>query len=248
MFERSAVNYIYDGSLYGFMCCVFLSFKRREIPSGIFTLDDEPICFLENIWVENREDIAQRVAKGISEKLTNGALNLIKYCFLSDLPDKEVCLLEFLHYCFKNGKSSPNHIGDERVVIVHKAAERLKREAHNFKGFIRFTQRGGVLVSEINPCCRVLPLISKHFRERFANEKLMIIDNTHKDVLLQSNNRSAIYPFDSIVKEDEDELEGEYADLWRCFFKTIAIEQRKNYRCQLSHLPKRFRKDMTEFN
>ncbi len=246
--ERSAVNYLYDGSLYGLLCCVFLSFKRSEIPNGIYIFEEEPISFIESIVVENREDQASRVAQGILSKLNTATFNLIKYCFLSDLKEKEICILEFIHYCFKNGKNSANHIGEECVVTIHKAAQRIKREAHNYKGFVRFTQRNGVLVSEITPCCRILPLISKHFRDRFPQEKLMIIDNTHKYVLLQANNKSTIYPFESIITENEDDNEGEYADLWRCFFKTISIEHRKNYRCQLSHLPKRYRKDMTEFS
>ena len=35
--------------------------------------------------------------------------------------------------------------------------------------------------------------------------------------------------------------------MWRNYFQTIAIEQRRNPKCQNTHLPKRYRHVMTEF-
>ena len=42
--------------------------------------------------------------------------------------------------------------------------------------------------------------------------------------------------------------EMEYRRLWRTFFDNIAIEARKNPALQNQNLPKRFRKDIVEFN
>ncbi len=245
--ERSAVIYLYDGSLDGFFCCVFNSFAKKEIPQGIYRYDSEPLCMYEVVNVDYSKQHAKRVRKGITEKLSKDTLTLIIQCFLSDTEQRELLLLEFLHYCFKHGKSSARHLGEDSVIAVQKAAQRARMEAHNFKGFIRFTQRSGILVSEINPRCRVLPLIKTHFSERFPNENIMIVDNTHNDVLLQSGRESRIVPFDSIKLNDADEGDEEYAKLWKVFFDTIAIEDRYNPRCQMTHLPKRYRNNMTEF-
>ena len=49
--------------------------------------------------------------------------------------------------------------------------------------------------------------------------------------------------FDRIEAMSRDE----YVDLWKLFVDTIAIEQRKNERCQNNHLPKWYRKNMTEW-
>jgi probable DNA metabolism protein len=42
--------------------------------------------------------------------------------------------------------------------------------------------------------------------------------------------------------------EDEYRDLWKIFFKNIAIKERTNPKLQRNNLPLRFRGDMTEFN
>ena len=39
-----------------------------------------------------------------------------------------------------------------------------------------------------------------------------------------------------------------FVDLWKVFFKSIGIEQRKNPRCQRNMLPLWYRKHMTEFH
>ena len=44
-----------------------------------------------------------------------------------------------------------------------------------------------------------------------------------------------------------DERERQYRRLWRAFFETVAIRERTNPRCQNTHLPKRYRAMMTEF-
>jgi probable DNA metabolism protein len=38
-----------------------------------------------------------------------------------------------------------------------------------------------------------------------------------------------------------------YEELWKVFFKTINIEQRKNLKGQQTHLPQWYRKNMNEF-
>lgn len=53
---------------------------------------------------------------------------------------------------------------------------------------------------------------------------------------------------DETVFEKVSDKEEEYARLWKGFCRTIAIESRTNSRCQLQHLPLRYRGKMTEFN
>ena len=44
-----------------------------------------------------------------------------------------------------------------------------------------------------------------------------------------------------------DEKEAQYRRLWKTFFDTIAIRERRNPRCQRSNMPLRYRSTMTEF-
>jgi len=46
------------------------------------------------------------------------------------------------------------------------------------------------------------------------------------------------------IEYEKEELDIE--DLWKTFFQTIAIEERKNERCQKSFMPKKYWKYMIE--
>ena len=41
--------------------------------------------------------------------------------------------------------------------------------------------------------------------------------------------------------------ERDFRALWRRFYDTVAIQGRENPRCRMTHMPKRFWGDMTEF-
>ena len=47
---------------------------------------------------------------------------------------------------------------------------------------------------------------------------------------------------------DQIDIDDDYEELWKVFFDAIAIEERRNEKCQMSHVPKWYRKHMNEFN
>ncbi len=247
MYKRTDVNYIYDGSFEGLLCCVFHSFTHKELPQGVYTFDDDIISFYHSIEVNIDQAQVKRVTDGIYKKLGGNTFLLIRDCFLSDLATKELNIIAFLQYSFKHGVSSSDHLATDCVLMVNKSAQRARMEAHKLKGFVRFIQRGGVLVSEISPDCRVLSLIAYHFMDRYGGEQVMIMDKSHKELLLISGGKYRIMPYDNIIKNAPDVGEDQYEALFRCFYESVNITQRKNLRCQNNFLPKKYRGDMTEF-
>ena len=47
---------------------------------------------------------------------------------------------------------------------------------------------------------------------------------------------------------DQIDIDDDYEELWKVFFDAIAIEERRNEKCQMNHVPKWYRKHMNEFN
>ena len=138
-------------------------------------------------------------------------------------------------------------LGDDRVDVLRRAVQHLEEEAHKYTGFVRFSDQGGVLVSEIQPKNRVLPLLRVHFTQRLNTEAFVIFDRTHREGLVHQGGRWAILPMEDFDSGPAEDQELYYRRLWRRFFQTIGIEGRTNPRCQNTHLPKRYRAMMTEF-
>lgn len=239
--------YSYDGSYDGLLCCVFKSYQEKEIPEDIILADASCIPLLPMTYVETEMEKAKRVEKSIPEKLGNAANEFIRQAFLTCLPHKERYILLFLRLGYRYGASVMKMLTNEIVHTLFKAVRHLERESHLFKGFIRFSVYGNVLVSEIEPKNFVLPMLANHFCERYPEEKFLIYDKVHKMGLIYEPYEVEIIPIERLDLPKIDELEEKMRELWKLFFKTIEIEGRHNLRCQMTMMPKRYWNSMTEF-
>ncbi|NLM50924.1 MAG: DNA metabolism protein [Clostridiaceae bacterium] len=246
--DRPILAYKYDGSFGGFLCCVFESYEKKEIPMMIISPAYAQIPLCEVKEIETDEEKALRVLNSIPKKMGNEALYLIKNAFLTCLPDKEIKMLNFLRLGFKEGLRVCNLLNYDYVFEITRAVRHLGREAHLYKGFVRFSVIGGFLVAKIAPKNFILPLIKNHFCDRYQNEKFMIIDTTHNAALVYENHKSQIIPVYGFELGNISEEEKYYRELFKLFFNTISIKERHNPRAQMRNMPKRYWEFMTEFN
>ena len=145
-----------------------------------------------------------------------------------------------------------DHLSHPKVEKVFELSRNVFGEAHSYKGFLRFRElANGVLYAEIEPKNQILTCLAPHFAERLPVENWMIHDKPHKMFAVhEAGKRWVIFwgeRMDETVFGVVSEREEEYARLWKGFCRTIAIESRTNPRCQLQHLPLRYRERMTEF-
>lgn len=247
--DRGIVEaYCYDGSFDGLLCCIFEAIAKKERPADIFSFDREQMSLCPPRQIETDPEKAGRVLRSIPKKISEEALSWVKEGFLSCHPRKESLILEFLRKGYKAGASVTKMLQDETVSELFKAVQFVGNETHLLKGFIRFSDRNGVLTAVIDPKNVVLPLLARHFAERLPREAFLIYDRTHGMALVHRPGDHRIIPAEDIEFPAESPEEAEYQALWRQFYKTIAIEGRYNPRCRMSHCPKRYWQNMTELS
>lgn len=239
------VCYRYDGSFEGFLTCVFEAYAHHEPPMG-FCLSSDDFTLWEEREVATHPLHARRVYKalyGVSPDFRN----LIERGFLTCLPQKELALYELIRRGLDEGDRVRRDLSDPTVARVMLALKKMWTEWDHLKGFVRFSDFGNVLAGEIEPKNRVLPLLGAHFAGRFSGEKLVLYDHTHREALLCAGGEWAIVPMEEFGLGRAGEEENSFRALWRSYFNTVAIEGRTNPKCQSTHLPKRYRRMMTEF-
>lgn len=240
MSYRTDVAYAYDGSFEGFLCCVFESYEKRELPFDIYSeLSEEGFLFDARPIVTDPEK-ADRVLSSIPVRISHEAQEMVRLGWLTCSTQKELLLLRFLRLGFARGAAVTDMLADDTVHALGRAVRHLQMEAHRLTGFIRFSLRGGVLVSVIEPQNSVLPLIEEHFCDRFRNESFIIYDQPHRLALIHEPGRHGILPLEELTLNEADTEEEEYVRLWKRFYDTIAIEGRRNPRLRMSHMPKRY--------
>ena len=247
MSYRTDIVYRYDGTLDGMMCCVFESYEKKELPSAILAPEDGQLSLFETREIPTDPLRAARVLRSIPARISQDALELTEQAMLTCLPDRERHILSFLRLGFQKGPGVMDMLHDDAVAPILNAVAYLGREAHLYKGFVRFTQNAGVLASVIEPKNRVLKLIAPHFIDRYPNDAFIVFDRTHREAIVSQNGRGRIVPLEALELPEPDDPERAVRALWRRFHTAIGISPRKNYVCQRSHLPLRYRRVMTEF-
>ncbi len=249
MSDGRDVVFLYDGSFYGLLAVVFESYYTRVFPAGIET--DENVqerLFCDYEYVETDIKKARRVEESILKKVSARALHNIYYAYLSNEPEKELAIFNYIRAGYKFGKSVDGRLTLDCVDFVLRAAKNVGNEAHLFKEFIRFAElEGGVYYAAIEPKNNVLPAIEEHFVSRYSSMPFLIHDTVRGECLVYNGKSAVIHEAKGLPKLNLSESEKEYRALWKCFFDTVEITERHNEACQNTHLPKRFRKNMIEF-
>ena len=170
--------YTYDGSFEGFLCCIFDSYANKEVLTAITDDEDSaPILFPVRA-IQTDSGHAGRVLRKL-HKLSPYGEELVRRGFLTCMEDREIRLYRLVVKLLREGPSFLRNFSDETLHPVATAVRHLNGEAHLLKGFLRFSDLGGILGSEIEPKNRVLPILRSHFCARYQNEKFFIYDRTH---------------------------------------------------------------------
>lgn len=236
--------YRYDGSFQGFLCCIFESFSRREIPAGIWPPERGQITFYGSRDIATDPVQARRVAAGLRRLGTEVRERVVRG-FLSCNPEKEMILLRFVRLCFNLGPGAARMTGDPDVCAAFDLERSVNNEAAKYIEFIRFEQRGALLGAQIHPQNSILPLLRSHFCSRLPDEDFLIYDATHGVAMLRQKGQVRYLAMERYdAGSGQEELN--WQELWKRFFDALTIEERRNEQGQRNHAPKRYWQDMCE--
>jgi probable DNA metabolism protein len=247
------INYIYDGSFEGLLSAIYEAYYSDKKPDKIVPARDFIDNFLyTNIFIETDYEKYRKVYVSIQSKISDLALEHIYYAFLSETEDSSTFIYEYLRFGFKIGKAIDFHLTDQRVLNIHKAASKVTSENHRLLGLIRFKKiKGDVYYASIEPDHNVLSLLAPHFKDRLSDQR-WIIHDLKRNLAAVYNKRNWIIehlysktskPFNaSLIRE----VDMDFEDLWKLYFKHISIESKKNIKLQKQHMPKRYWYQLTE--
>lgn len=236
---------VYDGSFAGFLTCIGESFRRKEYPFYFLDPKARQYSLYPLREVSTDQALAKSVYQALEEKISPAFRRLVTYSFLTCLPQRERHIFDAVYLGFLG--ALPQDLTDDRILILTRAVHHLTGEAHQLKGFVRFSDYGGVLVGEITPKNRVLPLLRPHFCQRLSGEAFLLYDKAHREGLFYADHKWKIRPVEHLDLAEPEQAELECRALWRSFYQTIAIESRYNPKLRMSNLPKRYWENMTEF-
>ena len=237
------------------MCGVYDAWMSRLGHSNV-RLEGRKIwqksLFCDYRQVETNDEKVQKVVRAVRERISEEAYSLIYEASLSMREDRADKIYRFLIYGFHYKAKVVDMLQIPAVFDIFEMCRYVGNEAHLLTGFVRFSQIDkGILISTIGPQNDVLVLLARHFSDRLSGENWVIYDEKRKKAAVHQKGMGwmIVWAEDEHWKERlKKSAEGDiYEDLWKSFFHSIAVAERKNPVCQRNLLPLRYRKYMTEF-
>lgn len=248
---------VYDKTFDGLLTVVFDAYFRKTFPELLLGEGEPfPLFYDESFSTITDEEKAGRVWKALEKKLSKTALSLITMCWLSELPEVDILLFRYIRKAIDAPKSIELNFADPDVLILTKIWKKVSHERHRIAQFARFQKTAdGTYFAPFEPEYNVLSLIIRHFKDRFADQRWLIYDikrqygyfyDLHKVEEVTFEFKEAHLLTGKLDEALMDEDEKLFQDLWKTYFKSIAIKERINPRLHKQHMPVRYWKYLTE--
>jgi probable DNA metabolism protein len=246
---------LYDGSFEGLMTAVFEVYEYKISMPNIVKINEESgSLFGSNHTVQTDKEKANRVLKKLKDKLTANALSQVYKTFLSELRDIENVIYRFIVYVLSTTRAVENDYSNADVLFLQQTSRKVHREKHRMEAFVRFQlTKDNLYYCLIQPDFNVLPLISKHFEKRYADQRWLIYDSMRKYGLYYDLEKVEEITLQISCDENSsneknilDEKEELYQILWKQYFTSVNIAARKNTKLHIQHIPKRYWRYLTE--
>ncbi|WP_299177426.1 TIGR03915 family putative DNA repair protein [uncultured Chryseobacterium sp.] len=249
------ITLLYDGSFDGLLTAVFEVFEYRYKDVEIISKEKFQ---QENMFSEIHEVITQpekagRVLKKLEQNIGKSGIHQLLKVFLSEDPELEPLILSAIRQSIQHpGENILQNYADDHILKISKIGKSVDRERHRMTAFVRFEKmQDGVFFAKIDPDFNVIPLIRKHFKDRYQDQKWMIYDiRRNYGILYDLKSCDFFYPEEKInlqqYQEKFHDEEQNYQKLWQQYFVKTNIVERKNLKLHIQHVPKRYWKYLTE--
>ncbi len=246
---------IYDGTFEGLLTAVFEIYERKLNYINLQKTGVASTAMFEdviNVITDNSR--ASRVLNGLKKKLSANGVQRVYIAHMSEIENEENNIIGFIRHVFDAGQNIEEDYGNRFVLRISEIMVMMRREKHRMEAFIRFQKlKDETYYAVIEPDFNVLPLLIRHFRSRYADQKWMIYDikrnyglyyDLHDTEFISMEFSEAKSATD--VKASFNEDEEVYQHLWKNYFKSVNIASRKNTKLHVRHIPKRYWKHLTE--
>lgn len=250
------IVFFYDKTFEGLLTAIFDAYSRKVFPDKLLAEGDIAPMFMDDSYtVVTQEEKATRVWKGLENKLSKGACNMLTYVWLSEEEGSDDLMFRYIRKALDNKISIETNFADSDVLQMSQLARKVSHEELCLKQFVRFQKAADdIFFAPVLPRYNALPLAIGHFKDRFSDQKWVIYDmkrkygyyydlNTMVEITLDNDEHLLGGKLDEKLMAEDEKL---FQELWKGYFKSMTIKERINPKLHRQHMPKRFWKYLTE--
>ncbi len=249
MSDRTNVICTFDGTFDGFLSVVYYCVKERVRPVTICRENETQMmlgCSVENVTTESYH--ADTVRHTLCDKMGYDGFKRVYYVFLCNVKDNFMSAFKYVLYGLKYGKKTSSYLSEPDIYRAYELERKVYYEADRMKGFVRFSvMEGGVEYAPMEPDHDILALLMPHFADRLKNIPFVIHDVGRQKAGVYMKGSWFITDAEGLSPPDISKDEVQFRKLWKNFYNSICINERRNPKLQTQMMPKKYRRHITEF-
>ena len=235
--------YITDGTSEGFYTAVFDAYKDEE---AYVTAEKRYQLSLGQapIFVQTDGEKAARVTRKV-KCLDAKALYDTELVIRNRESDGVQTAFLYLRELVKSGRCVRGKLTVSCVRRMMELRGQVSNEVHRLKGFLRFSEtEEGVLYTACSPDHDDVDLLAGHFIARL-NQPFAIHDVWREKAVIYDG-RECVLARVNGAEITESERQRAFASLWKKYYQTVNIPERRNLRAQKNFMPVRYWEFLTE--
>lgn len=242
--------FYYDNTIEGFFSCIFVIYDSKAQVNNITSDNQISVSFDKTlVQVETNETQYRRVKAGIMKHIGERGINSVYLAYSSCNEKKELIIYKYLKLAFIYGAKVYQMLADNDVITYNEMVSRVAFECHRFNGFVRFRQTTtNIYIAPIRPDNDIVEHIMPHFTSRFGTQKFAIVDVKRNKVGYFDGDNIEIGTYGGMrdIQLTDDEIE--FQQLWKQYYETVTIADRKSERRRKQFMPTRYWEFMPEIN
>ena len=236
--------FVIDNNINGLLSALFISFTEKIVPDLVVDksvyqerLDCLSIDILTNL------SHAERVKTALYKYGGDDIISHLKVCLLSCDKNALTIAFNYAHLMLKRREDICNMLSEKAVSDFSFLIQKILHERHIVLGFLRFEQSAkGVMYAKYVPDNDITELIAPHFLKRLGRTPFIIHDGKRNKIAISNGQKLEIRHTDLPANFVPSENEKEFNLLWKKYFQSVNIKERKNTDQQDRYFPRRYRK------
>ena len=240
------IRYRYDGTTEGLISAIDHILRHEPDPQTVELEAQEQTLFDEGLFIATNSERTEVFLRRFSSAFPESARQVM-YVILSEKEGMETSLLHYIHMVSVYGSRIEGHRTHPAVHDVHVLARKVSREVHRMKGLLRFAMlEDGSYLANMEPDFNIIQPLSRFFTQRLRTQQWFIYDVKRSLVSSWQGRRLDFGTLESFRAPELSNEEKDVRELWKTFFRNVAIPERKNPGLQRSFMPMKYWKYLVE--
>ncbi len=246
--------YLADGSFESLLTAMDQALTEGGEATVSAARDWAPALLDEGVATPGEPAAAERLLERIEREAGPAVVRTLLHLYHSEMSGIERLAFEYTALALRWGRVVDGYQANAVVRRAQAVARKVGGEIHRMKGLLRFCRlASGVFWAPMEPDHNIVLAVALHFRRRLSLERWVVHDRRRQLAARWARGRLDLCDPDDTTRllaelrpENLADEERQYQELWRTFYRAVAIPERRNPRVQAQYMPRRYWKYLTE--